>query len=280
MTRLTFALPISLSVAVAMLLALAASGHTVSTFAGEPTALAGETEVPADTPIPTNTTAPTDTPAPTNTTAPTNTPAPTNTTVPTNTVEASETPDDEATQTAIAEEEEEDGDGGDSDNDWLLWLLLAIGALVVIGAIAAFIMARNRSADAEAAAIAADEREAWSQDARLTYGKASSLHADLRTGIAPAAGAAAMSDDLEWLNRQNSRLDEVGFELGRLASSATNVRDRNAVESLSRAVGEMRGVIQQRLSPTGFATPADYQQSLTRELFELDAAVRAFETTL
>lgn len=283
MSRTTYAWLIGALLALAIAVTASMTAQPRVAFAGEdPTEVPADTPVPTDTPAPTDTPVPpTDTPQPTNTTAPTDTPEPTDTPVPTETEEeGTETPDAAAIATQTAEAENDDDDGGGSSSDWLLWALLIIGAIAVVGAIAGFIISRNRSAEAAAAEAEADERELWAQDARMTYGKASSLHGDLRAGISPAPGAAAMSDDLEWLNRQNSRLDEVGFELGRLATGATSMRDRTAAESLAKAVGEMRGVIQQRLSPTGFATPADYQQTLQRELFELDAAVRAFQTTL
>jgi hypothetical protein len=263
---------IVLGLVAAVLLAFAYGGPMAPAFAGEETPVPTDTPAPTDTPVPTNTPLPTDTPAPTNTPVPTGTPVPTDTPEPT----ATETPD--ATQTAIAEDAQDGNDDG--GGNWWMWLLLILGAVIVIGAIAGYIISRQRQQDAATAEALAHSREEWQQSARLTYGKASSLHGDLRAGLEPPAGVASTADDLEWLNRQSSRLDEVGFELGRLAMAAPTPRDRTAVESLQQAVGEFRAVITQRLSPTGFATPADYQQSLSRELFELDAAVRAFQTTL
>lgn len=273
MVRIMFA---DIRLALIGLIAAAAIGGVYATsaqivFAGEETPVPTNTPAPTDTPVPTNTLVPTDTPVPTNTPVPTGTPEPTDTAAPTSTA----TPN--ATQTAEAAGTT-DGDGGGSD--WWLWLLVILGALIVIGAIAGFIIQRQRQQDAALAAAAALTREEWQQSARMTYGKASSLHGDLRAGLEPSAGVTSSADDLEWLNRQSSRLDEVGFELGRLAMSAPTPRDRTAVEGLQQAVAEFRAVITQRLSPTGFASTADYQQSLSRELFELDAAIRAFQTTL
>ena len=244
-----------------------------SAFAGEETPPVEDTVAPpTDTPVP-----PTDTPVPpTDTPIPsTDTPAPTETIVPTDTPAPTETGTPDATQTAIAEGGSDDGDGGSSP--WL-WIFLVLGALIVAGAAVGFYLStRRRNASIDAAAVA-QSRDSWLQSARMTYGKASSLQADLSAGAAARPDRPA--DDIEWLSKQVSRLDEVGFEVGVLVSSAPTATERTGAVALQTAIGEMRTVLAKRISPTGFATPAEYEAALSREVFELDAAVRGFQTIL
>jgi hypothetical protein len=204
---------------------------------------------------------------------PTETPLPTET--PTATATGTETPTQtttpDATQTAIAKAEAR-GDGGGSP--WL-WILLVFGLLIMAGAAGGYFFMRSRQ-DAE---VAAFTRSQWQGDARMVYGKASALHDELQRvmGGTPAT-AASHADDVEWLNRMGYRLDEIGAELGMLAASATTPGDRSAAEGLLSAVTSFRETIDLRLSPRG--APADYPALVSRQLFELNAAIRAFQTTL
>jgi hypothetical protein len=175
----------------------------------------------------------------------------------------------------MAEGGSDEDDGGTSP--WL-WVFLVLGALIIAGAAIGFYLStRKRNASIDAAALS-QSRDEWLQSARMTYGKASSLQADLRAGAAP--GTDRPAEDIEWLSRQVSRLDEVGFEVGVLVSSAPTASERTGAVALQTALGEMRAVLSRRISPTGFATPAEYEAALSREVFELDAAVRGFQTIL
>jgi len=262
--------PVRLFVALIAASAIALWSIAGPALAGEPTPEPTDTPIPTDTPAATNTPVPTETPAPTDTPVPSETPTPTETA--TGTPTETETPD--ATQTAIAEEEGRGDDGGSSA--WL-WFLLVAGALVVLGAIAGFMMMRSRRED-EAVALS---REQWQADARMAYGKASALQEEIQRGISPPGvtpGTGPLASDVDWMNRMGYRLDEIGAELGMLNASAVTGSDRSAAEGLMNSVLSMRRTIDIRLSP--YEPPTEYPQMLARQSFELDAAVRAFQTAL